>query len=521
MRRQSRLPRCASRFALLAVTVLPSALSAATLPQGKKDLSNTPYKDARWGFEFTAFDKWSLIPPDPTERYKLLSFKSPMPAMDPKSGDGYTPTIEVLRFDPEGRSAATLDQGKESGKGGDGPKTGDEGNGSGDGKDLSDKLAYKSYEQYIQKAYKGIQMQGKGEKVKFGKTEATLYRFLAVTGSKMKIQCWAASFVHPEDKAHIVLEYSIPDFKFEDWKDPFKRSAESFKFTKRTADNPDRFKGLSPREADRLRHREDCERTGWKFAETEHFFIKYNLDKADFIKDLKERIEAIRKEYVKYYGDKESTEIPVLRVTKDMKEYYQYGGPGGSGGYWNSGSKELVVPCAKELDIKFTWAVLNHEGFHQFIYYRCGQVDPHSWYNEGTGDYYAGMRYQGTGKFELKTLSTWMAFLDRLSTIKEAIKKGENVPFEKIFRFSQRDYYSNPDVCYAEGWSIIYFLREAKKLGHTPWKPEWGSILPEYERVLFETKDPAKAIEVALKDLKGDKLLEMENSWKDFVKKLD
>jgi hypothetical protein len=148
-------------------------------------------------------------------------------------------------------------------------------------------------------------------------------------------------------------------------------------------------------------------------------------------------------------------------------------------------------------------------------------VDPHSWYNEGTGDYYAGYRYKGTGSFELKTLSTWMAFLDRLSTIKEAIKKNTYVPFDKIFRYTQRDYYSNPDVCYAEGWAIIYFLREGKKAGVQGWKAEWSNILPEYERVLFETKDAVKAVESALKSLGGDRLKEMENTWKAFVLKLD
>src|SRR6185436_3165448 len=145
-------------------------------------------------------------------------------------------------------------------------------------------------------------------------------------------------------------------------------------------------------------------------------------------------------------------------------------------GYWNSATKELVVPCFKELDIKLTWAVMNHEGFHQFIYYRCGNVAPHSWYNEGTGDYYAGYRYQSNGTFELKTLGAWLLGANRLDTIKEAIKKDKHAPLEKIFRFSQQDYYANADVYYAQGWSMIYFLREGKKMKHTPWKAEWEQI---------------------------------------------
>ena len=203
---------------------------------------------------------------------------------------------------------------------------------------------------------------------------------------------------------------------------------ESFKFIKKANDNPDRFNGLSPIDADRLRHREECERTGWKFTETPHFFIKYDVDKEDFIKEIKEKIEGVRKEYVKYYGDFDMTEIPVLRIVKNSKEYAEYGGHGG--GQWSSATKELIVPCYKETDQKQTWIVLNHEGFHQFIYYKCGKVDPHSWYNEGTGDYYGGYRLMN-GKFELKPLGSWAGGFDRVTYITEGIKKGTYVPLEE------------------------------------------------------------------------------------------
>lgn len=518
-RRVHRVP-----FAALLLTIACTVgLTPSALCQGKKQLASEEYRDQRWGFAVTPFDKWNLIPSQPNERYLIVKFTAPMYATDPKTGDSFQVEMEVFRFDKEGRSVALMDQGKAPGKN-TGPKTGGDDPGEEEMVDideLREKVAYKSYDQFLAKNYSGLQVIGKPTPVKIGKLNATLHQWQSVySSSKHKQRGYGVVFTHPDDQSQIVLQYTMPEFKYDEWKDWFKRSADTFKFIKKTNDDPSRFDGLSPIQADRLRHKEDCERTGWNFAETEHFFIKYNIDKADFIRDLKERVEAIRKEFVKYYGDKELTEIPVLRVTKDLSEYYKYGGPGGSGGYWNSATKELVVPCAKELDIKFTWAVMNHEAFHQFIYYRCGQVDPHSWYNEGTGDYYAGYRYGGAGNFELKTLSSWMPFLDRLSTIKEAIKKDDYVPFEKIFRYSQRDYYAKPDLCYAQGWSMVYFLREGKKAGVQGWKAEWSNVLPEYERVLFETKDPVKAIESALKDLKGDRLKEMENAWKAFVLKL-
>jgi hypothetical protein len=490
-----------------------AAYSPGALAQGKKEMANENYRDARWGFEFTPFDKWNLTPPQPTERYMIVKFISPMPAIDPKILESFQCEIEVFRFDSEGRSVATLDQGKDKKKP-EGPTTG--GDGEPELKKLEDDLAYKSYDQFVRKAYSGMQMlTPKPEPIKAGKLTGQLYRWQGVfVGAKSKTQVCAAVFTNPEEKSQIVLQYTMAEFKFDEWKDWFKRSWESFKFIKKANDNPDRFNGLSPIDADRLRHREECERTGWKFTETPHFFIKYDVDKEDFIKEIKEKIEGVRKEYVKYYGDFDMTEIPVLRIVKNSKEYAEYGGHGG--GQWSSATKELIVPCYKETDQKQTWIVLNHEGFHQFIYYKCGKVDPHSWYNEGTGDYYGGYRLMN-GKFELKPLGSWAGGFDRVTYITEGIKKGTYVPLEKIFRWSQSEYYSGDGILhYSEGWSIVYFLREAKKMGHNPWKPEWSNILPEYERVLFETKDPSKAIESALKDVKGDKMKELEDSWKAF-----
>ena len=43
-----------------------------------------------------------------------------------------------------------------------------------------------------------------------------------------------------------------------------------------------------------------------------------------------------------------------------------------------------------------TWETLSHETFHQFIFYFYGSLSPHSWYNEGQGDYFAGAKMTRT-----------------------------------------------------------------------------------------------------------------------------
>ena len=67
-----------------------------------------------------------------------------------------------------------------------------------------------------------------------------------------------------------------------------------------------------------------------------------------------------------------------------------------SAGYWNSRTEELVLFDAEEHergkrpDDSGTFIVLYHEAFHQYIHYSTGELPPHSWFNEGYGDYFSG-----------------------------------------------------------------------------------------------------------------------------------
>ena len=140
--------------------------------------------------------------------------------------------------------------------------------------------------------------------------------------------------------------------------------------------------------------------------------------------------------------------------------------------------------------------MLYHEAFHQYIFYSVGRVSPHSWFNEGHGDYYAGAKWNG-GRFRIEPFD-W-----RVPVITRAVRKGSNVstpggyvPLAKIVRFSQREYYSNPSICYAEGWSLIYFLREVVPRKKS-FRAKWGHILDVYFNTLKEQVLIAEAAENA------------------------
>ncbi len=310
---------------------------------------------------------------------------------------------------------------------------------------------------------------------------------------------------------------------------------------------------------------------GWSLYETPNYFIISNNTDKEFIDEMMVRIEAIRKSYEETYppekvielqklrdaarakkktedeaaGKKsppEGSESPaieddsegstsakgassleqsrcsVVRVVQDANQYHSYGGPGGSAGYWSPGQRELVIYDDKaQGGRRNTWATMNHEAFHQYIFYFFGNLSPHSWYNEGTGDFYAGYQLKN-GRFELKPFD-W-----RVSTIKEACRQRASgkqtfIPLKELVRYTQAEYYGNNKYGlgggenYAQGWSFIWFLRTGPKNARG-WNKAWTPILDNYLRALVETDDLDQAVDQAFAGVDFD---EMEKAWLDYT----
>jgi len=260
---------------------------------------------------------------------------------------------------------------------------------------------------------------------------------------------------------------------------------------------------------------------GWKVivSPKKNYVVVYNTKgnkNHQLAKVIGERIEKLREQVyeIQFPPTQPIDAVSIVRVCADAKEYHAYGGPGGSAGYWNSGTEELVFYDAspsKKIDDD-TVSVLYHEAFHQYIFYSVGSVAPHSWFNEGHGDYYAGAEYN-RGRFKIAPFD-W-----RLGKVKDAIREGprpfsmkldektqqeikvwENkgyTPLADLVNFTQSEYYSYPGVSYAQGWSLIYFLREGLSRKQ---REQWGHILPTY----FDTLKAEVARSEGLKPGSGD-----------------
>lgn len=202
---------------------------------------------------------------------------------------------------------------------------------------------------------------------------------------------------------------------------------------------------------------------GWWSMDTDNYVILTNSKSKGFIKEIGRQIEIMRNEYEKLFPPLHEVDaISVVRVFSEQSEYHQYGGPRSSAGYWNDQQEELVLfenfdSMSKEKGKENALAVMYHEAFHQYIFYAVGDVAPHSWFNEGHGDYFAGHMLRGN-----KPVA--QPFEWRTSFLKSHFQQKKNlIPIRSLVRLPQSEYYNNAGLKYSQGWALIYFLRSVTK----------------------------------------------------------
>jgi hypothetical protein len=217
---------------------------------------------------------------------------------------------------------------------------------------------------------------------------------------------------------------------------------------------------------------------GWKCLDTRNYILVYHDEvEPSLVRAIGDQIEAIRAQLyeVIFPPDRPIVDVSIVRVCKDRDQYMGYGAPGGSAGYWSPGEEELVF-YEDQGNKKDSLRVLYHEAFHQYIHYAVGEMAPHSWFNEGHGDFFAGHNYVG-GKFQRDV------FQERVTLAKEWKRNPKRPPLREWIAWTQAQYYGRNKegldglANYALGWSLVYFLRTTKK-------PEYQGVLDRYFKTL-------------------------------------
>jgi hypothetical protein len=510
------------------------------------------------GIDFRKPKRWDKLPVQPTEEWIRFKLIEPVPE-EKRDQRKIQPHIEIIDI-PYVADAAPL-----TGVTGDAPaKPEGEVPAAEDGEEKDEKVEEEeppppplnSWDRYLERELKGwnselvetLRPKGRGD----GVWERAVYHMTRSSKAKGRgarggnSQRAGYAYVWTRSRERIVVAFGQcaagdldelePIFKEVgtelDLYEPDNR--EELKWRKRY--ERDGLRAIDYRTPVRIEATED----GWKVEDTENYIVVYNTSDQPLVRRIVKDLENIRKKYIELFPPSGPIEaVSTVRICSGMSEYYSYGGPRGSAGYWYDVTEELVLPDAtkrkkgEKTDKSNTFIILYHEALHQYIHYSAGKLSPHSWFNEGYGDYFSGSEISG-GKVKRIGLNPW-----RLGTIKSAVSARKHVPLEKIIRYEQRDYYKNAGLCYAEGWSIIYFLNTSKVVArHEVWseiltvyfetlKDAWASQLARLKdegkeedataRLAAEKEARVAAVDAAFEDVD---IWELEEAWLEFVEEL-
>jgi len=527
----SHTSRLATIGTVAALTLLLGAPAEAQVP---KSDSRTYYEDdSLYGFRVKVPKNWEFVPPQPDERTLIGKYDPPTNKMIDIEGGQLFLHCYLAVLDTRPRPESEED----------------------DVVIIRGRNPIRTPEEWVEANMSGRNWRlGDEEELRAKDRDipARALTFLANSrgGGDGAIHAYCAVY-ELEPQLNVMLVFNGPGGrKWRDYEKAFEKMAKSFE--RMEIEEPEHdldamAASANPRDRKRARLLDEMRREpGWQLYETENYLVVSSSDDEEFVEELMERVESIRDIFVQDYPpesarravptegqedeeDEEEEEeeersvattdpfleakASVIRVCNNRAQYHSYGGPGGSAGYWSARDEELVIYDDQAGGGRDdTWAVLNHEGFHQYIYYFYGKLAPHSWYNEGTGDFYSGYEYRHK-RFRLKPFD-W-----REQTIKNMLREDKYVPLEEITRWTKRQYYSSSDYGtspgehYAQGWSFIYFMRTGPE-DCRDWNESWDTILDTYLLTLAETGDLDEAVDVAFE---GVDWAEMEAAWKAYI----
>lgn len=351
--------------------------------------------------------------------------------------------------------------------------------------------------------------------------------------------CHALVGVYPlGEDLEVALVFTAParEPRWTRWRKSLEQMMLSFE-RGRVLASPDALAELPLRERRRLMLKaEVMSQPGWELFTTPDYFLVSSSEDEDFVEEIIARLGELRSTFRRDFPEeaarealeararergKEPEEDPliasrcsVVRVCKDRDQYFTYGGPLGSAGYWFALQEELVLYDDQDRQGRdATWRVLGHEAFHQYIHYYMGNQEPHSWFNEGHAEYYAGFERGRQGQLRRAPLR-----LARQS-IQGQLREGRIAPLDKLLRWSRTEFYGDNSLGrtllenYSQAWSLVWFLRTQE--GERRWNSAWSRMLDAYTATLLRTGSTIKALEAATADID---LAELERAWLDFAK---
>ncbi|MCB9889619.1 MAG: hypothetical protein H6836_08570 [Planctomycetes bacterium] len=281
---------------------------------------------------------------------------------------------------------------------------------------------------------------------------------------------------------------------------------------------------------------------GWIRHRTQHYEVQSMCGKEKAVR-LGNHMEAMFKVYWRRFPPgKPFTKRYTIKLLANRGAFRAYGAPPGAGAYYSPVDREMVCydtgkwlddqpvegpktgkpktdgggdpmeEMKRELE-RYKMDILgaaSHEGWHQYFHwYIVSWVPIPSWINEGMGDYFYTAQPR---KVKGRSIPAELGRLNelRLPVVQWAVKNNRHVPIKELLKYSQREYYSNPSICYAEGWALCQFLLHS---GNRKYEAALNRFI---KLVQDDTNMPA----VTKKAFHGIDLDQLEAEWKAWITKL-
>ncbi len=273
---------------------------------------------------------------------------------------------------------------------------------------------------------------------------------------------------------------------------------------------------------------------GWVVHNTRNYHVQSEcgMDKAKRLGDHMEVMNALYRRMFK--PGKDGSKAQTIKLFKDDASFRAYGAPAMAAAYYSYDDREMVCyDTGKWMDDKQTGPITGpgtdadklkrrlermqdrfkmdllgcaaHEGWHQYYHWLVvSRVQLPSWINEGMGDYFYAAAPRDRKR---KEADVGLLNAERGPIIKAALRQDRMEPLPKFLGMLQNDYYSNPGVCYAQGWALCQFLLHGEN-------GKYAKIIPNYVKGLCNDTNWES---VQAKAFKGFDLALMEKEFKAYI----
>lgn len=196
-----------------------------------------------------------------------------------------------------------------------------------------------------------------------------------------------------------------------------------------------------------------------KVLQSQYYTIHHDLDDA-IAREAAIRLDKVFEEYRKRttaFGGKIMTRLPVY-LFSSHEDYVAAGAVPGSAGVFMY--DKLMAVVGKKAT-PFTWKLLQHEGFHQFVHAVIGGNIP-TWVNEGMAEYFEEAVFTGD------TMLSGAVPQTRLVRVRKALQTGAFRPLEELMLITTETW--NKEISwinYDQAWSMVHFLAHGENGKYT------------------------------------------------------